>query len=269
MRASWDANDDATREQALRTSTMPFIYPHVALMSDCHLGKGATVGSVIPTLGAVIPAAVGVDIGCFLGETRVPLLNGTQRSLKELAERQGPYWVYSLDDDRQVVPGLAVALRTRQAADLMKVTVSGGEEIICTPDQPFMMNDGSYREARNLRFNDSLMPAFQQRRLEGIRRSNSDPARQAQMADVGARNIQRYMAERSEHSREAAAGNGRRGAPCLAHFNTSPRCCSVCGEEMANPMRSWTRYPTPTRTWKSSCVMLPIWLRSSMSLVRS
>jgi tRNA-splicing ligase RtcB (3'-phosphate/5'-hydroxy nucleic acid ligase) len=56
--------DDATREQALRTSTMPFIYPHMALMSDCHLGKGATVGSVIPTLGAIIPAAVGVDIGC-------------------------------------------------------------------------------------------------------------------------------------------------------------------------------------------------------------
>ena len=56
--------DDGTREQALRTSKMPFIYPHMALMSDCHLGKGATVGSVIPTLGAIIPAAVGVDIGC-------------------------------------------------------------------------------------------------------------------------------------------------------------------------------------------------------------
>ena len=56
--------DDGTREQALRASTMPFIYPHIALMSDCHLGKGATVGSVIPTLGAIMPAAVGVDIGC-------------------------------------------------------------------------------------------------------------------------------------------------------------------------------------------------------------
>jgi len=53
-----------TREQAVRTSTMPFVYPHVALMPDAHLGKGATVGSVIPTLGAIIPAAVGVDIGC-------------------------------------------------------------------------------------------------------------------------------------------------------------------------------------------------------------
>jgi RNA-splicing ligase RtcB len=56
--------EDTTREQAERTATMPFIYPHLALMPDAHLGKGATVGSVIPTDGAIIPAAVGVDIGC-------------------------------------------------------------------------------------------------------------------------------------------------------------------------------------------------------------
>ena len=56
--------DPQTKEQAVTTSSMPFIYPHVALMPDAHLGLGATVGSVIPTLGAIIPAAVGVDIGC-------------------------------------------------------------------------------------------------------------------------------------------------------------------------------------------------------------
>lgn len=56
--------DPQTKEQAITTSSMPFIYPHLALMPDAHLGKGATVGSVIPTLGAIIPAAVGVDIGC-------------------------------------------------------------------------------------------------------------------------------------------------------------------------------------------------------------
>lgn len=56
--------DDQTRAQAITASTMPFIYPHLALMPDAHLGKGATVGSVIPTLGAIMPAAVGVDIGC-------------------------------------------------------------------------------------------------------------------------------------------------------------------------------------------------------------
>src|SRR5579875_833558 len=53
-----------TREQAEQTATMPFIHPHVALMPDAHLGLGATVGSVIPTLRAIMPAAVGVDIGC-------------------------------------------------------------------------------------------------------------------------------------------------------------------------------------------------------------
>jgi tRNA-splicing ligase RtcB len=56
--------EEKTREQAVTTSRMPFIHPHLALMPDAHLGLGATVGSVIPTLGAIMPAAVGVDIGC-------------------------------------------------------------------------------------------------------------------------------------------------------------------------------------------------------------
>ncbi len=56
--------EDGTREQALRTASLPFIHPWVALMPDAHQGKGSTVGSVIPTLGAIIPACVGVDIGC-------------------------------------------------------------------------------------------------------------------------------------------------------------------------------------------------------------
>jgi tRNA-splicing ligase RtcB (3'-phosphate/5'-hydroxy nucleic acid ligase) len=53
-----------TREQAERTASMPFIWPHVAIMPDAHWGRGATVGTVMPTVGAIIPAAVGVDIGC-------------------------------------------------------------------------------------------------------------------------------------------------------------------------------------------------------------
>jgi tRNA-splicing ligase RtcB len=63
-----------TREQAERTASMPFIWPHLALMPDAHLGKGATVGSVIPTLGAIIPAAVGVDIGCGMLAVRTQLV---------------------------------------------------------------------------------------------------------------------------------------------------------------------------------------------------
>ncbi|ASR85287.1 tRNA splicing ligase [Mycobacterium phage SirPhilip] len=56
--------DDETLKQARETASMPFVYPHVALMPDAHYGKGSSVGTVIPTEGAVIPAAVGVDIGC-------------------------------------------------------------------------------------------------------------------------------------------------------------------------------------------------------------
>ncbi len=65
--------EEGTREQAMTTATMPFIYTHLALMPDAHLGKGATVGSVIPTLGAIIPAAVGVDIGCGMIAVRTQL----------------------------------------------------------------------------------------------------------------------------------------------------------------------------------------------------
>lgn len=56
--------DDNTIEQAKQTASMPFVHPHVALMPDAHFGKGSAVGTVIPTLDAVIPATVGVDIGC-------------------------------------------------------------------------------------------------------------------------------------------------------------------------------------------------------------
>ncbi|WP_104151126.1 RtcB family protein [Mycobacterium intracellulare] len=56
--------DDNTIEQAKQTAAMPFVHPHVALMPDAHSGMGSAVGTVIPTINAVIPAAVGVDIGC-------------------------------------------------------------------------------------------------------------------------------------------------------------------------------------------------------------
>ena len=68
--------DEKTRAQAEMTARMPFIHPHLALMPDAHLGKGATVGSVIPTLGAVIPAAVGVDIGCGMIAVQTQLAAG-------------------------------------------------------------------------------------------------------------------------------------------------------------------------------------------------
>lgn len=73
--------DEQTRAQATTTSTLDIVQPHLALMPDAHLGKGATVGSVIPTDGAVIPAAVGVDIGCGMRAVR------TQFTAEDLRQR--------------------------------------------------------------------------------------------------------------------------------------------------------------------------------------
>src|SRR3712207_836525 len=76
--------EETTRLQAERTASMPFVRPHLALMPDAHLGKGATVGSVIPTDGAIMPAAVGVDIGCGMQAVR------TQFTAAELDPRTLP-----------------------------------------------------------------------------------------------------------------------------------------------------------------------------------
>lgn len=86
--------DEKTVEQARTSSTMPFIYPHLALMPDAHLGLGATVGSVIPTLGAIMPAAVGVDIGCGMIAVKTQFaasdLPADRRVVREQIERAIP-----------------------------------------------------------------------------------------------------------------------------------------------------------------------------------
>ena len=66
--------EDGARAQLKRAAQMPFVFKHVAAMPDVHVGIGATVGSVIPTKGAVIPAAVGVDIGCGMMAARTSLV---------------------------------------------------------------------------------------------------------------------------------------------------------------------------------------------------
>lgn len=71
---SW-ANHDLGHEEfrmAKNVASLPFVFKHVALMPDVHLGKGALVGSVIATKDAIIPAAVGVDIGCGMAAVKTP-----------------------------------------------------------------------------------------------------------------------------------------------------------------------------------------------------
>src|SRR3954466_3701519 len=65
--------EDAARKQLLNAAQLPFIFKWIAAMPDVHWGIGATVGSVIATKGAIIPAAVGVDIGCGMNAVRTSL----------------------------------------------------------------------------------------------------------------------------------------------------------------------------------------------------
>lgn len=68
-----DEIDYAAIQQLLNIAQLPIVHPHVAAMPDVHVGTGATVGSVIPTRAAIIPAAVGVDIGCGMNAVRTTL----------------------------------------------------------------------------------------------------------------------------------------------------------------------------------------------------
>lgn len=71
-----DDLDDASRQQLRNIAALPFIHRHVAAMPDVHLGIGATIGSVIATQDAIVPAAVGVDLGCGMVAARLSLAAG-------------------------------------------------------------------------------------------------------------------------------------------------------------------------------------------------
>ena len=87
--------EDAARKQLENVARMPFVYKHVAAMPDCHWGMGATVGSVIATRGAVIPAAVGVDIGCGMIAAYIGLhandLPDSLTGLRDAIEKRVPH----------------------------------------------------------------------------------------------------------------------------------------------------------------------------------
>lgn len=86
--------DEASLTQLRKMAQLQFIHAHIAVMPDVHLGKGATVGSVIPTKNAIIPAAVGVDIGCGMNALRLSLraeqLPDNLSALRNAIERKVP-----------------------------------------------------------------------------------------------------------------------------------------------------------------------------------
>ncbi|MCE0916595.1 MULTISPECIES: RtcB family protein [unclassified Pseudomonas] len=164
--------EDDARKQLMNTAKMPFIFKHLAVMPDVHLGKGSTIGSVIPTVGAIIPAAVGVDIGCGMIAARTSLhardlpdnLHGLRTAIekavphgKTFGRRDQGAWDTVPDQADQVWSGLAGRFKaiTNKHPRLEKTnnrqhlgTLGGGNHFIevCLDEADrvwFMLHSGS------------------------------------------------------------------------------------------------------------------------------
>lgn len=137
--------EDEAIEQVKNLANLPFIHSHVAVMPDAHAGKGSTIGSVIATKGAIIPAAVGVDIGCGMSAVKLPytvdelgdlkmLRNSIERSVpvgfnynREVEERAGLAFLRLVE--KRVTDFEAMGLDLKRAV-LQMGSLGGGNHFI-------------------------------------------------------------------------------------------------------------------------------------------
>ena len=124
------AVEEEARRQLRNTASMPFVFHHLAVMPDVHLGKGSTIGSVIPTRGAIIPAAVGVDIGCGMMAVRTTLRAGdlpdSLAGLRSAIERAVPHGRGTGKRD----PGAWGDRAPHHVDDMWKTLLPGFEKIL-------------------------------------------------------------------------------------------------------------------------------------------
>ncbi len=132
----------------------------VVITPDVHTGYVVPVGCVMATNGTLCQAPVGFDIGCFTGDTLVPLVDGRSYPLRELAMRSEGFHVYAITPTQRITTAAATAKMTRTDAALVRVTLDNGREIVCTPDHEFMLRDGFYMQAQHLAPDTSLMPFY-------------------------------------------------------------------------------------------------------------
>lgn len=131
--------EDEAFQQLNNIANLPFIYSHVAVMPDAHAGKGSTVGTVIATQGAIIPAAVGVDIGCGMCAVKLPfkvdMLGDSLDKLRLSIERAVPVGFKSNKEVTQrmwhsINPSLPNGVRVHQKTYLQLGTLGGGNHFI-------------------------------------------------------------------------------------------------------------------------------------------
>ncbi len=119
------------------------------------------------------------NFGCFAGDTKVELYNGEQKTLAELVEmahRGARVDVFTVDAHRNVrIKPMRAPRLVRRSDPVVKVTLESGAELVCTPDHRFMTREGTYREARDLKPKDQLMPFARSSIPERLHRTGAFP----------------------------------------------------------------------------------------------
>jgi DNA gyrase subunit A len=103
------------------------------------------------------------NFGCFTGDTKIKLLDGTEKSFEKLSKLSPDetFYVYSVDEKGQIVVGEGKNARlTRRNTRIIELKLDNSETIRCTPDHRFMLLDGTFKEAQDLTTDDSLMPGY-------------------------------------------------------------------------------------------------------------
>jgi len=108
---------------------------------------------------------LGISFGagmCLGGNTKVPLLNGEVRTMKELSKeyKNKTFWVYSCTEDGSIVPGLASNPHKIKTSKVIRIWFDNDKYLDCTADHKIMLRNGKYKEARDLAIGESLMPLY-------------------------------------------------------------------------------------------------------------